>query len=48
MGGKLLWKVEDHVEDPWIESMHHRLLSDSLFREDSRFIKIRDFHNAQL
>jgi len=43
----LLWRVDKPTEDPWIEKMDKRLLSDSLFREDSKYIKIKDYDNAQ-
>jgi len=42
----LMWKIDDS-EDDWIENMENRLPSDSLFREDSKYIKLKDFDNAQ-
>jgi len=47
VNNKLLWQVDDSLDDPWIENMQGKLLSDSIFREDAKFIKMRDFDNAQ-
>lgn len=44
---KIFWKVDEALDDPWIEDMTRRLPSDSLFREDSKYIKLKDFDNAQ-
>ena len=41
-----MWTVNEQ-DEPWIEDMNHRLPSDSLFREDSKFIKEKDQENAQ-
>jgi len=45
--GSLLWKVDQSADDPWIEDPNRKLASDSIYREDSKYIKIRDFDNAQ-
>ncbi len=44
---KLLWQVDESLDDPWIETMQGKLLSDFIFREDAKFFKMRDFDNAQ-
>jgi hypothetical protein len=44
---KILWRVDDFYDDPWIENMERRLPSDSLFRPDSKYIKAKDFDTAQ-
>jgi len=45
--GKLYWKIDENSEDPWIEDVNKRLPSDSTYREDSKYIKLKDFENAQ-
>jgi len=45
--GKLFWRVDENADDPWIEDVNKRLDSDSTYREDSKYIKLRDFDNAQ-
>jgi len=43
---QLYWLVNEE-DEPWIEEGDVRLPSDSLFRQDSKYIKLKDFDNAQ-
>lgn len=47
VGEQVLWRVDEEVDQVWIEDPKKQLPSDSSLREDSKFIKIKDFENAQ-
>jgi hypothetical protein len=45
--GDLYWKVGDSVGDIWIDDDNKKLASDSKYRQDSKYIREKDFTKAQ-
>jgi len=44
---KMLWRIDQETDVYWTEDPAKRLPSDSTYREDSKYIKLKDFDNAQ-
>jgi hypothetical protein len=47
INGDLYWKVDETVEDVWVEDENKKLPSDSKYRIDAKYIREKDFNQAQ-
>jgi hypothetical protein len=45
--GEMFWKITDQLEDIWVEVEEKKLQSDSTYRMDSKFIKEKNYDQAQ-
>jgi len=45
--GEMYWRVDETIDEQWMEPEEKKLKSDSSYREDSKYIKVKNYDQAQ-